>query len=81
MSKKNRFKNRRAAPRVFVDQKVEHAPKHIPEITANNYNMISDFTWLFAIIFFYTGIVVALYYYDNQTHVLSSLTDKILSVL
>lgn len=80
MSKKNRFKNRRTA-----DVSEHHTPGHThkpaADIANNNYNMISDFTWLFGIIVFYTGIVVTLYYYDNQTHVLSSLTDKILSVL
>lgn len=80
MSKKNRFKNRRTA-HISEAQKTEHMHKHAPEAAASNYNMISDFVWLFAIIFFYTGIVVALYYYDNQTHVLSSITAKVLSQL
>jgi len=80
MSKKNRFKNRRAAY-IPESHKAEHVQKHAPETVADNYNMMSDFVWLFGIIFFYTGIVVALYYYDSQTNALSSLTDKILSVL
>jgi len=80
MSKKNRFKNRRAA-HISENQKAEHVQEHTPEATASNYNMMSDFMWLFAIIFFYTGMVVALYYYDNQTHVLSSITAKVLSQL
>lgn len=80
MSKKNRFKNRRTAhiPRV---EKAEHVQKNAPEAAIGDFNMMSDFIWLFAIIFFYTGVVVALYYYDNQTHALSTMTEKILSII
>lgn len=80
MSKKNRFKNRRSA-RISEPQKAEHVQKHVIETSAGDYNMTSDFIWLFAIIFLYAGMVVALYYYDIQTHVLSSLTDKVISLL
>lgn len=80
MSKKNRFKNHRAAhiPRI---EKAEHAQKNTPAAAIGDYNMMSDFIWLFVIIFFYTGVVVALYYYDSQTHALSSMTEKILSII
>jgi len=80
MSKKNRFRKHRAT-HIAEDRKESGIQKVSPQTDINNYNMLADFKWLFAIIFFYTGIVVALYYYDNQTQILSSLADKFLSLI
>lgn len=85
MSKRNRFKKHRAQQAMTAERagSVQKAPEKRKETAVNTveYNMMKDFTWLFSIIIFYTGLVVGLYYYDNQTHILSTLADKVISVL
>ncbi len=77
MSRKNKFKRRKE--HVIPEAKHEEIHRNIAEKTQNEYSMVSDFIGLFGIIIFYTGIVVGLYYYDMQTHILATVADRLMS--
>lgn len=85
MSKKNRLKKRRAHQAIVAEgqkRDVVHIAQTAPASSAvGNYNMTSDFKGLFLILAVYTSLVVGLYYYDLQTHILNSIAEKALSML
>lgn len=77
MSRKNKFKTRKE----HAVSEVKHEESHhkIAEKGRVEYNSKSDFINLFIIIIFYTGILIGLYYYDMQSHILTAVADRLMN--
>lgn len=77
MSRKNKFKKRKE----HAVSEVEHEESHheIAGKKEEEYDMKSDFINLFVIIFFFTGILIGLYYYDMQSHILNTVADRLIN--
>ncbi len=77
MSRKNKFKKRKE--HAVVEVKHEGSHHKTAEKSQDEYNTKSDFINLFIIIIFYTGIILGLYYYDMQSHILATVADRLMN--